>query len=72
MLEEMLAEAPRDSTRAYNVLLNACAKARKWEHAQKLFQVYDSFEIDFVCMCTSCPATSTVVVWAFLLIHSGY
>lgn len=42
VLEEMLAESPRDSTRAYNVLLNSCAKARKWEHAQKAFQVRGS------------------------------
>lgn len=39
MLEEMLAESPRDSTKEYNLLLNACAKARKWEKAQKLFEV---------------------------------
>ena len=39
MLKEMLADSPRDSTRAYNLLLNACAKARRWESAQSVFQV---------------------------------
>lgn len=39
VLEEVLMSSPRDSTRAYNMLLNACAKARRWEHAQRLFQV---------------------------------
>lgn len=39
MLKEMLADSPRDSTRAYNLLLNACAKARRWESAQSVFKV---------------------------------
>jgi len=39
VLKEMLKECPRDSTRSYNLLLNACAKARKWEHAQRVFEV---------------------------------
>ena len=39
MLKEMLKESPRDTTREYNILLNACAKARKWKHAQLVFEV---------------------------------
>lgn len=39
MLKEMLKESPRDTTREYNILLNACAKARKWKHAQQVFEV---------------------------------